>query len=146
MAATTTLRRLICLKGIALLWLQAGLATASDPKPPPPAKAKPVDKEAWNRKLAGLAKAGWREAFAVGADLTELPADELRWHGRIHPHFLDVLDHCTGLMRRYKRYLALEAVRQSRSDCLLLHACCLYFAWAVLRVTVSKSLKSARAT
>ncbi len=76
MTSITTLRRRICLAGIALLWFQAGFATAADPKPSSEAKCKPVDKEAWSRKLVGLAEADWRKAYAAGLDLVDLPAEE----------------------------------------------------------------------
>ncbi len=121
MAATPTLRRIICLAGIALVCFQAGFATAADPKSSSQAKTKPIDKEAWSRKLAGLAESDWRKVFAVGQELTDLPAEEgfailkenweqitcvetrqqllnawgyisLKMHRRIHPHLLDVLD------------------------------------------------------
>jgi hypothetical protein len=40
------------------------------------APAKPVDREAWARKLAGLKKDDWRTAFEVGQALADLPPDE----------------------------------------------------------------------
>jgi predicted esterase len=38
--------------------------------------SRPVDRDAWARKLTGLNEADWRTAFAVGQELAALPADE----------------------------------------------------------------------
>jgi RNA polymerase sigma factor (sigma-70 family) len=63
----------------------AGPAQADRPNQPkkarpgaavPAAPARPVDRDAWARKLAALNEATWRTAFAVGQELAALPADE----------------------------------------------------------------------
>jgi hypothetical protein len=38
--------------------------------------AQPVDRSAWERRLAGLGEADWNKAFAVGQELAALPAEE----------------------------------------------------------------------
>lgn len=86
------------------------------------AQAKPIDKTACARRLAGLKDGNWRAAFAAGCDLADLPPDDgfailkdswpkinsvearqqilKAWHyampyplhARNHPRLLDVLD------------------------------------------------------
>jgi RNA polymerase sigma factor (sigma-70 family) len=67
---------------IGLIPVPGGSARASqEPRaaaPAAPAKpqAPPVDREAWARKLAGLNQGDWRNAFAIGQELADLPPDE----------------------------------------------------------------------
>jgi RNA polymerase sigma factor (sigma-70 family) len=58
--------------------LAAGPEPRAAGQAPPPGSppARPVDREAWARKLASLNDANWRRAFAVGEELAALPADE----------------------------------------------------------------------
>jgi predicted esterase len=66
---------------ISIVALAAALAgshhgTAAWGDGPPKNEAKPVDRQAWAQKLAGLKDADWRSAFEVGLDLANLPPDD----------------------------------------------------------------------